>query len=56
MKSSNGLELAVFSWRLMPAFSLRIKLSKVSRTLPPVWFSPSLPPALLMKSRLGTNG
>ena len=34
MKSSSGFELALFSWRLIPAFSLRMRLSSVSRTLP----------------------
>jgi len=51
-KSSSGLELAAFSWMLMPAFSLRIRLSRVSRTLPASRASPGLPP-LLMKRRPG---
>jgi hypothetical protein len=41
MKSSMGFELPVLSWRLIPAFSLRIRLSSVSRTLPPPWPSAS---------------
>jgi hypothetical protein len=34
MNSSSGFELAAFSWMMMPAFSLRMRLSNVSRTLP----------------------
>jgi hypothetical protein len=53
-KSSSALELEVFSWMLMPAFSLRMRLSRVSRTLPLPCVSPGLLPApLLMKRRLG---
>ncbi|HEY2680580.1 MAG TPA: hypothetical protein VGI59_04600, partial [Candidatus Udaeobacter sp.] len=46
IKSSIGFELPVFFWRLIPAFSLRIKLSSVWRTLPPPWSSPAVPPAI----------
>jgi hypothetical protein len=46
MNSSSGLELAAFSWMLMPAFSLRMRLSNVSRTLPLPCAGPGLLPAV----------
>jgi hypothetical protein len=33
MNSSRGLEVAAFSWMLMPAFSLRMRLSRVLKYL-----------------------
>src|SRR2546423_7254166 len=56
MNSSSGFELAGFSCTLIPACSLRIRLSNVSSTLPAPRGSPSLPLALLINSRLGTSG
>lgn len=54
MNSSSGFEDAAFSWMLIPAFSLRMRLSNVSRTLPLPCALPGLAPApLLMKRRPG---